>query len=212
VIGSGPEADARVTGQAADGKVSRRHLVVRPSGRHWTVADCASTNGTHEVDAESGTWRPLPPEVPVPVEDGMLLCLGPDLVLRLELSVPAPTGDATPRVGGPGSRQARIRPPTLERLAIALLERRRADPADRAIPSIESLAHALSVERGDVKDGLHDLRKLEPVKSCLMGKKPEQIADALERAFPYLVLLRQEAHAPISLVDRGELPRPAPIA
>lgn len=212
VIGVGPEADARLTGRAAEGKVSRRHLVVRPSGREWTVADWGSTNGTHEVDAESGAWRALPPEVPVPVEDGMLLCLGPDLVVRLELCIPAPAGGATPRVGGPGSRQARIRPPALERLAIALLERRRADPADRAIPSTEHLARTLSAERKAVKRGLRDLRELAPVQACLTGKHPEQLADALELAFPYLVASRPEADAPVSLADRGEPPRPAPIA
>ena len=89
-IGRGNDADIRLVGEATK-QVGRRHLLVLAAGRQWTVADCRSTNGTFEEDRASGSWRRLPTDVAVPIDDGMLLSLGNELFLRFELDiVPSP--------------------------------------------------------------------------------------------------------------------------
>lgn len=182
-IGRGEHADLGLTGPAADG-VSRGHLLLKPSGRRWTVTDCDTTNRTHEEDPDSDGWRELPADVPVPVEDGMLLCLGSELLLRLELSEVQVGRAVTPELRtGP----VRIRPRELEQVALAFLAPRRGPGADRAAPSAEELAARLRVPRSQVNPSLKALRDLPRVKELKPKRGGEGLADALERAFPYLL-------------------------
>lgn len=182
-LGRGEDVDLRLVGPATVG-ISRRHLLLRPLGRRWTVTDCDTTNRTHEEDPDSGNWRDLPIDVPVPVEDGMLLCLGSELLLRFEVAAVQAAGGMTPELDtGP----VRIRPSELEEVALALLAPRRGVGGEQATPSTKELAVRLGRPRAEIKQGLRRLRALPRVKALEPKRGADELAGALERAFPYLL-------------------------
>lgn len=183
LLGRAPDADVRLVGAAAE-RISRHHLLLRPSGRQWLFADVGSVNGTWE-EARDGSWRRVQPDLPAPVVDGMWLRLGPKLVISLEVVVRPPEGGSTPgSEPGPGQRRLRIREPELEEVARALLARRRLDPRDRSAPSADELAATLFCARATVYrrlDALRDVLDTPPA-----GKRTDQLADALQIDYPYL--------------------------
>jgi hypothetical protein len=185
-VGRGDKADLRLVGPASKG-VSRVHLLVQPAGRQWTVTDCQSSNGTYEEDSDSGGWRPVPADFPVPVAPELLLCLDEDLLLRFELGPLAADGQTTAKKGvGPRARMQRIHPPELERAAAAILAPRRANPRDGRTPSVAELASVLSVSEQTVYRRLAALRELDEIPTLMEGHAPD-LAAALELAFPYLL-------------------------
>jgi recombinase/recombinase-like zinc beta ribbon protein len=90
-VGCGGDADWRLAGSSTRG-MSRRHLLLQPAGRQWTVLDC-SKNGTWELVPERAPEL-LPPNFPVPVTPGMRLRLGVGLELKLEPVQDLPPGRA----------------------------------------------------------------------------------------------------------------------
>lgn len=186
-IGRGTDADLRLVGPASE-DVSRRHLLVRASGRQWTVTDCGSENHTYEEDVDSRSWREVASDFPIPVSHGLMLLLGPELLLRFELLAVPVEGRTTAR-RGPGSRVGaqRIRPPALEEVAALLLSLRRANARDRRVPSIAVMESTLCQSHSTVYRRLKALRELDEVAPLLTGEDPSQTADALELAFPYLL-------------------------
>ena len=168
--------------------------MVQASGRQWTVTDCASTNRTFEEgeklnEKEDGPkgWREMPSDSPIPVVDGMTLCLGSELLLRFTLERPSSEGTTTARKSpGPRAARQRITPLNLELAARALLARRRADPHDRGVPTITEWAAELGKSEPTVyrrKSALMTMKEVEPL---LRGQDELALAEALEAAFPYL--------------------------
>jgi FHA domain len=187
IIGRGTDADHRLVGPGSE-HISRRHLLVRTSGRQWTVMDCGSENHTYEEDPDSGTWRELAGDFPIPAEHGLLLLLGPELILRFELLPVTAEGPTTaPQGSGARAARQRIRPLDLENAAAALLSLRRADARDRRVPSIPEMMVALNQSKSTVHRRLQGLRELDEVAAVLIDNGTSQTADALEIAFPYLL-------------------------
>jgi hypothetical protein len=191
-IGCGADADHRLGGSSTRG-MSRRHLVVQPAGRQWTVLDC-SKNGTREVVAGKGgrEWRRLTRDFPIPVAAGMRLALGAGLELKLELIQPAGPGSTTVTedefLAPSGERVPTFE---LERIARALLAPRQAGV--QTIPAVTGLAEDLDMSRQDLHRKITALGDLPEVKPLLEGKartrqgrRSQDIADALAIAFPYL--------------------------
>lgn len=193
-IGRGEDTDHRLQGASAKG-VSRRHLLVQPAGRQWTVLDF-SKNGTREAVEVDGIrkWRRLPQDLPVPVTANMRLTLGAGIELDLEIiqspgqgSTTATSDEAVLRVDN-----ERIPIDELERTAHELLAPRRRGSA--SIPRAEELAEALNVSRATLYRRIDLLAKLPQVEPLLGGKarsgrgprRPQDVADALVIAFPYL--------------------------
>ncbi|HEV7772548.1 MAG TPA: FHA domain-containing protein [Conexibacter sp.] len=193
-IGRGEQADVRLVGPAADG-ISRHHLVVRASDRGWTVRDCSSS-GTWEWIAPQGgdgphDWWRLPPGVAIPVQDGLTLCLGPDLRLRIATRRAPLPGGVTPGSRKPSRGQPeRIRPATLERLAAELLAPRR-ERRDLRVPSPIELMATLDIEHATLYDQARRLRALPEVSRYVStGQRRvglDETAEAVARAFPYLL-------------------------
>jgi hypothetical protein len=185
-IGRGSDADLRLVGAASEG-ISRRHLLVMASGRQWTVADRSSVGTYEESDGPSG-WQRLPEDFPLPVEDGMVLCLGDELLLRFELEEAAPGGATTaPRGSSRRVGAERIRPRELEVVAAALLASSRAGGRGSAIPPVSELAETLAMSRAAVYRRAADLRRLDEVAPLVIGNDLEGTARAVAIAFPYLV-------------------------
>lgn len=186
VIGRGSDVDLRLVGGASE-SISRRHLLVTASGRQWTVADRSSAGTYEEGDGPSG-WQRLPRDFPLPVEDGMVLCLGDELLLRFELEEVAPGGATTaPRGSSRKVGAERIRPRELEEVAAALLAPRRADGRDTAVPPVSELTKTLSMSRAAVYRRAAELRRLDEVAPLVTGNDLESTARAVAIAFPYLV-------------------------
>jgi len=189
IIGRGGEADLQVVGPDSHG-ASRRHLLLQPSGRQWTVTDCGSRNHTLEVDPESGGWRRIGPDRPLPVEPGMRLNLGGRLILRFDLLfAKGVDGTTTGTAEGGPAGAGRVRPVELEEVAEALLARRRRDRSDRLPPSTAELVDQVNFERATLFRRLRDLKQLPEIASFAPGDRGE-LCDALERAFPYLLAPR----------------------
>jgi hypothetical protein len=68
----------------ASNVVSRHHLAITLQDWTITVADLGSANGTLLISAQTGAAQPLPPNVPVAMEAGDRLQIGPR-ILQLEL-------------------------------------------------------------------------------------------------------------------------------
>ena len=68
----------------ASNVVSRHHLAITLQEWTITVADLGSANGTLLIDAQTGAAQQLPPNVPVAMEAGDRLQIGPR-ILQLEL-------------------------------------------------------------------------------------------------------------------------------
>ncbi|HEU5104380.1 MAG TPA: FHA domain-containing protein [Solirubrobacterales bacterium] len=188
-IGRGGEADLQVVGPDSRG-ASRRHLLLQPSGRQWTVTDVGSRNHTLEVDPSNGDWKRVGPNRPLPVESEMLLNLGGRLILRFDqiVSVSA-DGTTTGSARGGPIGAARVRPVQLEEVAAALLARRRADRADRQAPSTAELLALVDCERATLFRRLSELKQLPEVAAVGASGRGD-LCDALERAFPYLLASR----------------------
>jgi hypothetical protein len=186
VIGRGTDADLRLAGPASE-DTSRRHLVVRPTDRQWTVANCNPKSLTYEEDEESRSWQRTASAFPISLEDGQVLLLGSEFLLRFELlAVPIEGRTTARKEAGPRVFSQRIRPASLENTAMALLSYRRADPQDRRVPSLAEMEGALFQSRANVYRRLKQLRERDEVAQLLTGTDWSHIADALELAFPYL--------------------------
>lgn len=186
VVGRGDDADLRLVGPAGE-SVSRRHLLIQPAGRQWAAIDCGSTHGTWEPDERAG-WRRLPAGRPIPVSTGLLLALGPELRLRLEIER-APLAGATtdPRRGrSPHGAADRVRPHSLELVALALLRPRRADPRVHSVPEIGELIADLHLGKSSLYRAFRELRELPEISAQEPGRPTGELADALAAAFPYL--------------------------
>lgn len=189
-VGCGADADFQLAGPSTRG-VSRRHLLLQPAGRQWTVIDC-SKNGSRELIPPAREPRPLPPGFPVPVAPEMRLKLGVDLELKLEpVEEPAP-GVTTATENGARKSGERIPDFKLEQIARALLVPRRS--GSNAVPSRTGLAEELFISRQHLQKKIQALGKLPEVEPLLVDKprtkgggwRSEDIADALAIAFPYL--------------------------
>jgi hypothetical protein len=64
--------------------VSRHHLAITLEDWTITVADLGSANGTLWIDGRTGVPQPLQPNVPIPMDSGDRLQIGPR-ILQLEL-------------------------------------------------------------------------------------------------------------------------------
>lgn len=191
-VGCGADADCRLAGPSTRG-MSRRHLLLQPAGRQWTVLDC-SKNGSRELVSDAGRHerRRLPPGFPVPVAPEMRLRLGVDLELKLEpIQEPAPGATTATDDGALRSRE-RIPDFELEQIARALLAPRRSGSS--AVPSRTGLAEEFDMSRQNLQRKIEALGKLPEVEPLLAGRPPtksggrrsEDVADALAIAFPYL--------------------------
>lgn len=189
-VGCGADADYRLAGPSTRG-ISRRHLLLQPAGRQWTVIDC-SKNGARELVSNAHEPRRLPPDFPVPVAPEMRLKLGVDLELKLEpVQEPVP-GATTATEDGALRSGERIPDFELEQIARALLAPRRS--GSNAVPSRTGLAKEFFMSRQNFQKKIQALGKLPEVEPLLVGKPPmkgggrrsEDIADALAIAFPYL--------------------------
>ncbi|HEY6731091.1 MAG TPA: FHA domain-containing protein [Solirubrobacterales bacterium] len=190
-IGCGMDVDYRLDGPGTRG-VSRRHLLLQPAGRQWTVTDC-SKNGSRElVKRDRGQeWRRLQQDLPAPVTPGMHLKLGPDLELKLTPVHQPLAGLTTATDDSAGSSGAQIASVELERIARALLVSRR--PGGAAIDPIPEIAADLYMSPSNLYKKIKLLGALPAVKPLLVGKpkvrggwRPQDVAEALAIAFPYL--------------------------
>lgn len=188
-IGRGSEADLQVVGPDAR-DVSRLHLFLQPSGRQWTVTDIGSRNHTSEVDPETGGWRRVGRDRPLPIEPKMLLNLGGRMFLRFDLKYDARAGATTtgPAEGEPLGA-ARVRPLRLENAAEALMARRRIDRRDGRPPSTAELLSLVDCERAELFRRLRELKELPEI-AVYTPRDRAELCEALERAFPYLLAPR----------------------
>lgn len=188
-VGCGGDADWRLAGSSTRG-MSRRHLLLQPAGRQWTVLDC-SKNGTWELVPERAPEL-LPPNFPVPVTPGMRLRLGVGLELKLEPVQDLPPGATTTTQDGGRSSRERIADHELEQIARELLAPRRSGSS--AIPPIKDLTAEVFISRSKYYRKIDALAELPEVEPLLRGKprrpgregRSQDVADALAIAFPYL--------------------------
>jgi hypothetical protein len=191
ILGSGNDVDIQLDSPGAHG-VSRRHLLLQSAGRQWTVIDC-SKNGTRELIERDNCqeWRRLQPDLPVPVVPAMRLKIGPELELELTpIHQPVP-GSTTATDDSAGSTASRVPGLELEQVARALLASRRSGGVAIDPPAVAAGLH-MSVQNLYRKIRL--LAELPAVKPFLVdkprvrgGRRPQDVADALAKAFPYLL-------------------------
>jgi hypothetical protein len=192
ILGSGNDVDIQLDSPGAHG-VSRRHLLLQPAGRQWIVIDC-SKNGTRELLESDGRqeWRRVQPDLPVPVVPAIRLKLGPELELELTpIRQPVP-GSTTATDDSAGSTGSRVPSLELEQVARALLASRRSGSV--AVAPLPVVAAGLHMSDKSLYRKLRLLAELPAVKPFLAdkpqvrgGRRPQDVADALAKAFPYLL-------------------------
>ena len=192
ILGSGSDVAIQLDSPGAHG-VSRRHLLLQPAGRQWTVIDC-SKNGTRELIERNGyqEWRRLQPDLSVPVVPAMHLKLGPELELELTPIRQLAPGATTATDDGAGDTGSRVPSLELEQVARALLASRRSGGG--GIDPLPVVAADLDMSEKTLYRKIRLLAELPALKPFLVdkprvrgGRRPQDVADALADAFPYLL-------------------------
>jgi hypothetical protein len=196
VLGRGPSATLPMVGDPAR-KLSRAHLVFNALGGIWTFADLGSTNGTQQQVSGSGgrpVWTPVL-RVPRPVDDveGTVLLLANAVILVVTLELRHRLEGKTTAKGDrtAGFHRDYIEDPKLEEAASAVLRHRRENRSVRGGAGLDELGEWLGIRRRTVQDRLNKLRDLEPIRGR-WRREPDNLADLLEEAYPYLMLPRDD--------------------
>ncbi len=195
VLGRGPDATLPLVGAAAKG-VSRSHLLLQVFGGLWAFTDLKSSNGTQmQVGDPAGepAWRPVS-GLPGPVADGMVLLLADSLRLSFGFGQAdgALQGTTTDRKDDSSRvHSGWIEDPKLEAAASALLRHRRAGHRERGAATIAEMMESLSVSERTAYRRLEALQEL-PAIQPFWRSHPDNLADLLAEAYPYLLLPRDE--------------------